>query len=50
MTEAENPLGELERQRVARMAALVAEQKAVAEANRAKAEKELRDFGTGDQG
>jgi hypothetical protein len=49
MTEAEN-LAELERQRVARMAELVEEQKMVAEANRAKADEELRKFGTGDQG
>lgn len=50
MTEAENPLDELERQRLARVAALVESQRVIAEATRARAEKELRDFGTGDQG
>jgi hypothetical protein len=49
MTESED-LGELERQRQARMAELVESQKQVAEANRVKAAAELEKFGTGDQG
>jgi hypothetical protein len=48
--EAAAELGELERQRAERMAALIESQKAIAAHNRAVAESEQLNFGTGDQG